>query len=333
MPSQRTPDTRLTRSSYDGAMRLTVLTGNAIALLLLAGCASSPAVQPLPAGPYVVVLGIAQDGGYPQAGCNKPHCEPGWADPDARRQVASLAIVDPVSNERWIIDATPDFPLQLRSLDELTASDEISGIFLTHAHIGHYTGLMHLGREVMGTENVPVYAMPRMRAFLETNGPWSQLVELNNIDLIPLTANGVVRLNERISVIPIPVPHRDEFSETVGYLIEGPSRSVFYLPDIDKWERWETPVEAIIERVDVAYLDATFFDGDELGRDMSEIPHPFIVESIERFSPLPADQRSKVRFIHLNHSNPALQPGSEPRERIAATGMRVAAQGEIVPLD
>lgn len=250
------------------------------------------------------------------------------------RQVASLAIVDPISDERWLIDATPDFPIQLRRLDELTSSSSLNGILLTHAHIGHYTGLMHLGRKVMGARAVPVFAMPRMKRFLQDHGPWSQLVELKNIEIVDLQASGNVKLNERLTITPIPVPHRDEFSETVGYLIRGPSRSVFYLPDIDKWERWETPVEAIIERVDVAYLDATFHDTGELQvRDMSLIPHPFIVESIERFSTLEPEIRQRIRFIHLNHSNPALDPDSAARQVILQAGMSVAEQGEIVALD
>lgn len=306
-----------------------------VATLLLAGCTTSLLdPSPPPRAPYVVILGIAQDGGYPQAGCNRPHCLPGWNDAAKRRQVASIAVVDPVSGEKWLIDATPDFPLQLRRLDELTNASPLTGIFLTHAHIGHYTGLMHLGREVMGTRDIPVYAMPRMKSFVENNGPWSQLVELRNINLKPLQPNVRVRLNDRVSVTPIPVPHRDEFSETVAYLIQGPSRSVFYLPDIDKWDKWETPVESIIERVDVAYLDATFFDISELpGRDMSEIPHPFIVESIERFSGLPDEVRERVHFIHLNHSNPALWSDSQASRAVREAGMKIAEQGELIPLD
>ncbi|MBW3670566.1 MAG: pyrroloquinoline quinone biosynthesis protein PqqB [Acidobacteria bacterium] len=308
----------------------------ALILLFAASCASKPVTDPdgPPAVPYVVVLGIVQDGGYPQAGCNRPHCERGWDDHSLRREVASLGIVDPISNQKWLVDATPDFPTQLRRIDELAASSPLSGIFLTHAHIGNYTGLMHLGGEVMGADSIPVYAMPRMRDFLRKNAPWSQLVELENIEIKPLQPNVSVRLNERLTITPVPVPHRDELSETVAYLVQGPSRAVFYLPDIDKWERWETPVEAIIERVAVAYLDGTFYDIGELpGRDMALIPHPFIVESIERFSTLAPEIRQRVRLIHLNHSNPALDPASPARRAIVAAGMSVAEQGEIVPLD
>ena len=283
-------------------------------------------------GPYVVVLGIAQDGGYPQAGCRKECCARAWRDPARRRHVASLAIVDPGTKRRWLIDATPDFREQLRMLDALAPADPgpgLDGIFLTHAHIGHYAGLMQLGREVMGTSNVPVYAMPRMRHYLETSGPWDQLVTLKNIDLRPLESGEAVRLGETLSVTPIQVPHRDEYSETVGYRIQGPARSVLYIPDIDKWEKWGTPLEEPLSSVDVAYLDGTFYaDGELSGRSMGEVPHPFIVETMARLASLPEKERAKVRFLHLNHSNPALDPRSEARARIGKAGFAVAGQGE-----
>ena len=284
--------------------------------------------------PYITVLGIAQDGGFPQASCYKDCCRERQGGPV--EGPACLALVDPQSGQRWLFECTPEFPKQLARLNAGSPAKShpgIDGIFLTHAHIGHYAGLVHLGREVMGAKGVPVHVMPRMAAFLKSNGPWSQLVDLKNIQLIPLVAGQPVKLNERLRVTPLVVPHRDEFSETVAYKIQGPERSVLFLPDIDKWERWETRIEAVIQDVDVAYLDATFYDNAELpGRDMSQIPHPFIVESVQRFGPLSSSQRSKVRFIHLNHSNPALHPKSKARERVKKAGMSVAETGERVEL-
>ena len=283
------------------------------------------------AKPFVAVLGIAQDAGYPQAACIKNCCRETWNNPDRRRFATSLAVVDPDSGERWLLDCTPSFPDQLRLLDKLAkprANPGINGVFLTHAHIGHYAGLIHLGREVIGSQGVPVYAMPRMKQFLARNGPWSQLVRLNNIDLHPVQADQAVQLNKRISITPFLVPHRDEFSETVGFKIEGPNSSALFIPDIDKWERWSRDIESMVKQVDVAYLDGTFFaDGELPNRSMSEIPHPFIVESMKRLAKLPAQERSKIRFIHLNHTNPAMNPQSKARKRIQATGMKVAEQG------
>ena len=288
-------------------------------LILLSACASTP----LPTSPYTLVLGIAQDGGYPQAGCNRPDCVAAWHDLKLRQRVASLAIVDPQSHQRWIIDATPDFPSQLRTLDEVApranAAPLLDGILLTHAHIGHYLGLAQLGREVLGAKSIKTYAMPRMRAFLEHNGPWDQLVNLHNIELVPLEDGVAVSLNERITVTPLRVPHRDEYSETVAFVIRGPSHAVLWLPDIDKWEKWQTPLESVLAQVDVAWLDGTFYDASELpGRDLREIPHPLMTETLSRLARSPL--LGKGRFIHLNQSNPLVR---ERRDHVV-----VAKDGE-----
>jgi pyrroloquinoline quinone biosynthesis protein B len=285
--------------------------------VIFAACASlSPSTTP-----YALVLGRAQDGGYPQAGCNRADCIAAWRNPKLRQRVASLAIVDPQSHQRWIIDATPDFPSQLASLDETAPRGTalLDGILLTHAHIGHYLGLAHLGREVLGAHAIKVYAMPRMREFLRHNGPWDQLVTLHNIELVPIEDGVPIALNERITVTPLRVPHRDEYSETVGFIVRGPSRSILWLPDIDKWEKWTTPLESVLAQVDVAYLDGTFYEASELpGRDLREIPHPLMTETLARLANSPL--RAKVRFIHLNQSNPLLR---EPRR-----GVAVARDGE-----
>lgn len=286
--------------------------------------------------PFVTVLGVAQDGGYPQAGCLRACCQRAWDDPTQARSVVCLAIVDPASKQRWLVECTPDFRQQLHALDELAPSLqglEPAGILLTHAHIGHYTGLIHLGREAMGAKQVPVYAMPRMEEFLRTNGPWKLLLESKSIELRKLEADRALVLNERISVTPMAVPHRDEFSETVAFRIRGPSASILFLPDIDQWDLWDRSIEGELDQVDVAYLDATFFDDTELpGRNMREIQHPLVLESIRRFGALAPEQRKKIRFIHFNHTNPLLNPDSDASRRVRGAGLSVAEQGERVGL-
>ena len=178
--------------------------------------------------PYIIVLGIAQDGGAPHAACTKECCISKWDNPKLHNKVSSIGIVDPSTNEVWMIDATPDFSLQLNTLT-MDQKRAFKGVFLTHAHIGHYTGLIHLGREVMGAKEIPVYAMPKMAKFLINNGPWSQLVDLKNIDIKGLKNNTSVTLSSNLSITPFIVPHRDEFSETVGYKIEGPNLSLIHI--------------------------------------------------------------------------------------------------------
>lgn len=281
------------------------------------------------AGPYVYILGVAQDAGYPQTGCYQPHCMPGWRDRNLRRNPVSLALIDPVDNRKYMFDATPGFPEQLHMLEmeAPSAQYEMAGIFLTHAHIGHYTGLMFLGHEAMGAPGVPVYAMPRMRRYLEDNGPWSQLVGYKNIELKPLDDNQPLRLGA-LSVTPFRVPHRDEFSETVGFRIDGPNKSAVFIPDIDKWSEWQSDLRELLTTVDYALIDATFYaDGELPGRDMSKVPHPFVVETMTLLDPLPASERNKVWFIHLNHTNPLLDAGSEESRQVRAKGYNIATEG------
>ena len=276
--------------------------------------------------PYVIVLGIAQDGGAPHAGCIKECCEEKWNNPTKHARVSSIGIVDPVTEESWIIDATPDFALQLTALD-----NQLSGIFLTHAHIGHYTGLMHLGREVMGAKEVTVYAMPRMKTFLESNGPWNQLVALNNISINEISDNVKITLNEHLSITPFLVPHRDEYSETVGYRIEGPNKSLVFIPDIDKWQKWDQDFKEVASNNNYSLLDGTFYDIDELpGRDMSEIPHPFIVETMKLLESV--ENKREIHFIHLNHTNPALAKNSNAQDQIKNTGFNIAQRGQAFKL-
>ena len=284
-------------------------------------------------GSLVIVLGIAQDAGYPQFACYKPHCEPGWRIPERRRLATSLALID--RRKTYLFEATPDIREQMYRLQERAPEHEypLSGVFLTHAHIGHYAGLIHVGHEAAGMQGLPVYAMPRMRAFIERNGPWSQLVEFGNIELRTLTDGQPVPLQDDLSVTPILVPHRDEFSETVGFRIQGSKASLLFIPDIDKWQRWDRSLVDEIRKVDFALLDGTFFrDGELPGRDMSAIPHPFVEETMALLADEPAAERAKVCFIHFNHTNPLIAPDSAARQIVTDAGFCAAQPGQVFAL-
>jgi len=286
-----------------------------------------------PDKPYIFILGNAQDAGYPQAGCEKECCKRTYTNSKYKRYVSSIALIDPISNENWIFDATPDFKEQLKLLStHLVKEGNIpTGIFLSHAHIGHYTGLMNLGREAMGANGIPVYAMPKMKSYLTKNGPWSQLVQLKNIELKGLQKDSIIVLNERISVTPILVPHRDEYSETVGFIIQSNSKKALFIPDIDKWNTWKTNIIDLIKEVDLAFLDATFYkDGEIKGRPMSEIPHPFVEESMVLFKNLSDKDKKKIYFIHFNHTNPLLIEGSDAQKTVLQNGFNIAEQTEVV---
>ncbi len=289
----------------------------------------------LPSSPFLVVLGTVQDAGSPHIACKKDCCKELFDKPDPNRQVVSLGLIDPASKSNYLFEATPDISRQAKKLKSLAGAEgELpNGIFLTHAHIGHYSGLMYLGKEATNAKHVPVYAMPKMKEFLGSNGPWNQLVSTGNILISELQDSTEVTLNDRISVTPFLVPHRDEYSETVGYVIEGTSKKALFIPDIDKWEKWETSIVEAISEVDYAFLDATFYHGEEINtRDISQIPHPFIIESMELFESLHPKEKAKVHFIHFNHTNPVLNSNSEAYRTILENGFKVAEIDQIFPL-
>ncbi|MEQ9376558.1 MAG: MBL fold metallo-hydrolase [Imperialibacter sp.] len=301
---------------------------------VISSCKEKPAGQTTAGLPdqFIMVLGVAQDAGYPQAGCTKQCCMRYYNGEHEAERVVSLGIVDRAVRKIWMIEATPDFKSQWHDLNEKSGLNKTApdGIFLTHAHVGHYTGLMELGREIMGTSNVPVYGMPVMRSYLTENGPWSQLVSLGNIGLQKLVADSTVQLSPEISITPFLVPHRDEFSETVGYRIESGSKSIIFIPDIDKWSKWDRDIRKVVASADVAFLDASFFRNGEIDRDMSEVPHPFLEESMVLFEDLPENERSKVHFIHFNHTNPLIWD-EEVRQSVRAKGFGVASEGDVIP--
>ena len=274
----------------------------------------------------LVVLGTLQDGGSPHMGCMKSCC----ASERPNDYVVSLGVID--ESKHLIFDASPDIVSQTNYLQLISPAKELE-IFLTHAHMGHYVGLIHLGRESANTKNTPVYAMPRMAQFLQNNGPWSQLIDLENISIKPLQNKTPVSVSPRLSITPLIVPHRDEFSETVGYLIAGQSKRALYIPDIDKWDLWETDINTLLTQVDYAFLDATFFEDGEISRPMSDVPHPFVEESIMRFKTLAVEEKSKIYFIHLNHTNPARDANFDDRRAIEEKGYHFATFGMRFSLD
>lgn len=285
-------------------------------------------------GQYITVLGIAQDAGFPQINCDKKCCENFYLGKESRKLVSCLGLVDFEANKKYIFDATPDFTEQTQILKEqhLDNGNIIDGVFLTHAHIGHYTGLMYLGLEALGGDNIPVYAMPKMKNYLETNGPWSQLVSFNNIKINQLKNDSLIQLNENLKITPIVVPHREEFSETVGYKIAGLKRSALFIPDIDKWERWQRNIIEEVKQVDYAFLDASFFADGELKRDMSKIPHPFTTETTTLFASESMATKNKIHFIHFNHTNPAILDNHHLKDSIQNLGFKFAKQGDVYEL-
>lgn len=282
-----------------------------------------------------IVLGSVQDGGLPQPGCYTSRCERARTEP---RYVSSLCIASEQTGRAWLVDASPDLTRQMDLVPgeafRRRASERrpFEGILLTHAHIGHYLGLAVLGREGLAIRRTPCYCSARMAAFLTDNGPWSLLVDEDRLDLRILEPGESLPLAPDLSVTPLAVPHRDEFSDTLAFVFRGRRSSLLYLPDIDRWDRWERRIEDVVAEVDVALVDATFYSADEVGgRVQSDVPHPLVTDTLDRLGPLAAGGHTVV-LTHMNNSNPILDPDSRERLAVIEAGFGIARAGLSYPL-
>ena len=305
-------------------------------MLCLLSCQQNKKVSESQSSVKLIVLGTIQDAGSPHIACKKQCCKELYNTKNRKRLVTALGILDSKNQKTYLFEASPDMTFQMKMLNEAAPFEHAEtpdGIFLTHAHIGHYTGLMYLGKEAMDAKKVPVYAMPRMSHYLKNNGPWSQLHERDNINIHGLVSDSSIELNKQLRVTPVRVPHRDEFSETVGYKIEGPNKTVLFIPDIDKWTKWNVDILEEIKEVDEAFIDGTFYSANEIsGRSIDEIPHPLISESMDLFEKLSKVEKSKIHFIHFNHTNPVLNPQASQLRELKDKGFKLAKQGMLISL-
>jgi len=302
-------------------------------------------------GPLAVVLGTAQDAGVPQVNCFEGVCRRVRAGELAPPRVASLGLVDPAAGRRFLVDATPDLVAQVGDLlgigpggpepgTVVPLHEHLDGILLTHGHMGHYTGLVHLGREAAAARGLPVWCNADLAELLTANEPFRSLVRGGHVELRTVEPGRTVRLSPSLEVEPLAVVHRAELSSTTGYLVQGPSRSLLYAPDADTWDGWPVPFETWLDRSDVALLDGTFWSGVELGhRPQAEVPHPPIVATMERLSeragnpPDAGDPAApEVLFIHLNHTNPVWDADGPERRELESAGFGVARTGQRLPL-
>ena len=278
---------------------------------------------------YIYILGNTQDAGFPHIGCQHKFCQDNFYTYE-EYFITSIAVVNSDLKKYILFEATPDITYQLNYIKNNVFEEFLlpESLYITHAHIGHYTGLMYFGREALGSKNLLVKVLPKMSKFLKTNGPWSQLVAINNVQIQDISFGLSNKELNNISVTPIQVPHRDEYSETAGYIIQGKNKKALFIPDIDKWEKWDKNLVQLTEEFDYLLLDATFYDAEEINRDISEIPHPLVTETINLLDSLSLEAKSKVYFIHMNHTNRMLDPNSDLSRLVKSKGFNIVRLGQ-----
>lgn len=276
--------------------------------------------------PYVVVLGTAQDGGYPHVGCDCDHCRAAGADPALTRRVACLGLV--TSQGIALVDATPDFAAQWRELTKVarvSPQTPLAALFLTHLHVGHVLGLPLLGREGRAGTRTPVWTTETNLTALREMPIFASLFAEGHVEARPFNLGWETNLGDLV-VQAVPVPHRSEHGDTIAFRFEGLERSLFYAPDVDLLA---PEVIAQVRAADTALIDGTFFRKTELERpDAARVPHPAIADSMTQL----ARVDTRVVFTHLNHTNPTVLPHSREHAAVQALGMRIAREGDVFEL-
>ncbi len=266
-------------------------------------------------------------------GCQCPTCVAAREGIVPRRLAASAAVVDRDGGRAWLIDASPDLPVQLEAVADALPGPKrsgipLSGVLLTHIHMGHYWGLGHLGREGMMPRDLPVMGPPRTVEFLGENRPFSDMVEWGALRIKSVQPGEDLALADGITFRPLEVPHRDDFSDTVAWLVSGPRWRVLYAPDMDIME--DAFVD-LVSGVDMAIIDGTFHTRDEIPGAMGTVPHPPVTETMVRLQPA-LEGGTRIAFTHLNHTNPLCDPRSPEFEHLVSRGFGVVLDGYAVDI-
>ncbi len=272
----------------------------------------------------LIVLGTAQDGGIPQLGSG-----PGTGAP---RLVSSIAVVMD-DGTTLLADVSPDVKAQLAKLNQVAAYQKrkarnaVDHITLTHAHMGHYTGLVQFGPEAHNAAALPTWVTASMATYLRDNQPWAALIEGGHLDINSDTGLGGFPIAPGLMLRLVPVPHRAEFTDTVGISVNN---EALFIPDIDSWEAWPGAEEEVA-RHRICLLDASYSSLEEIpGRDLTDIPHPLVSDTLARFGHLTNERR--LILTHINHSNPIADPQSKAAAQVRESGFEVAEDFMSFPL-
>ena len=276
----------------------------------------------------LTVLGIAQDGGRPQPGCQRQCCQD-LTEADYRSPV-SLGIKTE-NGTTILIEATRDLGRQLITLGE----SSIDCLFLTHAHLGHVDGLGLFGRETMSARGIPLHSSLSMQNLIKSTPAWALLLEQG---VFEMTEIGSIEIDDVI-IESIAIPHRAELSDMHAFVIRGKEHSVLFLPDHDSWDQTlaahnAPTIREWLKGLEITHvlLDGTFWSGDELqGRDMSVVPHPTIQDSLSRLGERQSGD-PEIYFTHFNHTNPVYQEGGSEYQKIIQLGWKVSTEGQRINL-
>ena len=245
----------------------------------------------------------------------------------------------------FLINASPDLRFQIEGNPELQPSMEfgkrntpIQGIVLTSADLDQVLGLLLL-REF---QPLTIYATELVRRVLEANSFFRMLQRVpNQLTWIEIAPGTPFQLNDSVACTPLALPGSVPFyardidggetsKASIGLLLESDSLRIAYTPSLP--EITEELLE-VYDRCDVILVDGTFWSDAELSNNHSGTPLARAIGHI----PMSGDEgtitrlaRIKTRqkiFIHLNNTNPVLDPRSAEYKQVIDAGWEIGHDG------
>lgn len=292
-----------------------------------------------------LVLGASAGGGLPQWNCGCRNCE------DARKGLippsgqSSLAVSP--DGERWsILNASPDIRQQMQDRPQLhprrLRDTPVASVLLTNGDIDHIAGLLSLREQTPFT----LFATGDILGVLAEN----RIFEAVNRDKVTRHQIALQQdfalldgLKARLFAVPGKVPLFMEEGtvqidlmgeQTVGVRLTTGDRVAYYIPGCAQ------VTDALLEQIsdaDQLFFDGTLWDDDEMirtgtgtktGQRMGHIPVSGPNGSIARLAGLAAAKT----FIHINNTNPMLQPDSPERAFVENAGWTIAHDGQEITL-
>lgn len=288
----------------------------------------------------LVILGAGAGGGLPQWNCGCRNCADARAGLIPRMTQSSVA-VSPDGADWVILNASPDIRGQFEMTPQLhprgLRDTPIAALVLTNGDIDHIAGALTL------REKTPfaVYATASGLDILNSNSVFGVLdPELVKQQRIELDAS--FEPVPGLTVTPFAVPGKvalflegDELNleevgeQTVGLLLASGGRRVAYVPGCAAIPDW---LKRRLQGLDLLLFDGTVWNNDDMqrtgtgektGARMGHVPQNGRLGSLERL----ADIEGRKMYIHINNTNPVLQPDSPERAAVLAANWEFASDG------
>ena len=293
------------------------------------------------------LLGTAAGGGFPQWNCACTTCTSSRAEPETvspRLQLQAAVWNSP--DAIFLLNASPDLRFQIEANSELrprtnrgSRNTPIQGIVLTTADLDQILGLLLL-REF---QPLTLYATALVRQVIEANSFFGMLERVpNQLSWVEIQAGVPFRLGTS-DIVCTPFAMAGELpfyaresdpngseQASLGLVLEGDGMRIAYTPAVPEIT---DSLRGIYARCEAIFVDGTFWSDEELSkthagtpmaRAIGHLPMSGEGGTIAQLSDLPASQKI---FVHLNNTNPVLDPRSGAYNAVLEAGWKIVEDG------